>query len=76
MFIFPRFMYLCYSYYIVDTIQVCPKDAFFYARRSSPIRLNMYSIITFDKIMINNGNHYHPTDGVFVAPISGVYMFA
>ena len=26
--------------------------------------------------MINNGNHYHPADGVFVAPISGVYMFA
>ena len=26
--------------------------------------------------MINNGNHYHPTDGVLVAPISGVYMFA
>ena len=26
--------------------------------------------------MINNGNHYHSTDGVFVAPISGVYMFS
>ena len=26
--------------------------------------------------MINNGNHYHPADGVFVAPISGVYMFS
>ena len=26
--------------------------------------------------MINNWNHYHPKGGVFVAPISGVYMFA
>jgi hypothetical protein len=26
--------------------------------------------------VINNGNHYHPADGVFVAPISGIYMFA
>ena len=26
--------------------------------------------------MINNGNHYHPTDGIFIAPISGVYMFS
>ena len=26
--------------------------------------------------MINNGNHYYPADGVFVAPMFGVYMFA
>jgi hypothetical protein len=26
--------------------------------------------------MMNNGNHYHRADGVFVAPISGVYMFS
>jgi hypothetical protein len=55
---------------------MCPKEAFFYARLSSTTTLNTFSIIKFDKIMINNGNHYHPTDGVFVAPISGVYMFA
>jgi hypothetical protein len=36
----------------------------------------MYSIIKFGRIMMNNGNHYHPADGVFVAPISGVYMLA
>ena len=36
----------------------------------------MYSVIKFDQIVINNGNHYHPADGVFVAPISGVYMFS
>ena len=57
-----------------DTI--CPKEAFFYARLSATRTLNTYSVIKFDKIMINNGNHYHPTDGVFVAPISGVYMFS
>ena len=26
--------------------------------------------------MMNNGSHYPPADGVFVALISGVYMFA
>ena len=66
--------YLSYSCSIVDTI--CPKEAFFYARLSSATTLNTYSIIKFDRIMMNNGNHYHPADGVFVAPISGVYMFA
>ena len=25
---------------------------------------------------MNKGNHYHPADGAFVAPISGVYMFS
>ena len=65
---------LFYSYSIVDTI--CPKAAFFYARLTSSTTLNKYSVIKFDRIMMNNGNHYHPADGVFVAPISGVYMFA
>ena len=67
-------IYLFYSCSIVDTI--CPKEAFFYARLSSATTLNKSLIIKFDKIMINNGNHYHPADGVFVAPISGVYMFS
>jgi hypothetical protein len=71
---FQMLIYLFYSYSIVDTI--CPKEAFFYARLSATRTLNTYSVIKFDKIMINNGNHYHPADGVFVAPISGVYMFA
>ena len=62
------------SYYIVDT--TCRKEAFFYARLSSTTTLNTYSIIKFDTIITNNGNHYHPADDVFVAPISGVYMFA
>ena len=74
MFISPMLIYLFYSCSIVDTI--CPKEAFFYARLSSATTFNKYSIIKFDKIMINNGNHYHPTDGVLVAPISGVYMFS
>jgi len=74
MFISLLLVQLLYSCSIVDT--TCSKEAFFYARLSSTTTLNTYSIIKFDKIMMNNGNHYHPADGVFVAPTSGVYMFA
>ena len=73
MFISPMLIKLSYSCSIVET--KCPKEAFFYARLSITKTLNTFSIIKFDKIMINNGNHYHPADGVFVAPISGVCMF-
>ncbi|XP_061188303.1 cerebellin-1-like [Saccostrea echinata] len=31
--------------------------------------------IRFDKTYINLGNHYHTEDGIFIAPVTGVYMF-
>ena len=31
--------------------------------------------IRFDSTYINIGNHYHTEDGIFIAPVSGTYMF-
>ncbi|CAC5373630.1 C1QL [Mytilus coruscus] len=47
----------------------------FYARLSLSIHLNTYSIVKFNDIVINVGNHYNSGDGIFVAPVAGVYQF-
>ncbi|XP_061194077.1 multimerin-2-like [Saccostrea echinata] len=31
--------------------------------------------VRFDQTYINIGNHYHTEDGIFIAPMTGVYMF-
>ena len=31
--------------------------------------------IVFDHVEINQGNGYHPGHGLFIAPVSGIYMF-
>ncbi|XP_048762588.2 complement C1q-like protein 2 [Ostrea edulis] len=37
--------------------------------------LNKKHIIKFEGTVLNLGHHYHPEDGIFVAPVSGVYLF-
>ncbi|XP_062609041.1 complement C1q-like protein 2 isoform X1 [Saccostrea cucullata] len=37
--------------------------------------LNKRHIIKFEQTILNLGNHYHPEDGIFIAPVSGVYFF-
>lgn len=32
--------------------------------------------IVFDRVRLNLGNGYRPTHGIFVAPMSGVYVFS
>ena len=48
----------------------------FYARLSSTKTLHFHSTIKFDVVVTNEGGHYNPGDGVFVAPVSGAYLFS
>lgn len=51
------------------------KAVLFFVRLSTSITLNSNSIVKFDDAVINEGNHFNTGDGVFVAPVSGIYQF-
>jgi hypothetical protein len=48
----------------------------FYVRLSQATTLNKESIVKFDQVSINEGNHFNSGDGIFVAPVSGTYQFS
>ncbi|XP_048762567.2 complement C1q-like protein 2 [Ostrea edulis] len=37
--------------------------------------LNKRHIIKFEGTVLNLGHHYHPEDGIFIVPVTGVYLF-
>lgn len=48
----------------------------FYAYFSSSFHVSIaHRILTFDKVITNVGNAYHPHSGTFIAPRSGLYVF-
>lgn len=48
----------------------------FYAYFSSSFPASIaHRILTFDKVITNVGNAYHPHSGTFIAPRSGLYVF-
>lgn len=34
------------------------------------------SIVKFNQMVYNNGNHFNPGDSIFIAPHSGLYFFS
>ena len=48
----------------------------FFVRLSATTTLNKNSIVKFDEVSVNEGNHFNSGDGIFVAPVSGTYQFS
>jgi hypothetical protein len=44
--------------------------------RGKALTFNKDAILVFETVIVNEGEHYDPYDGVFVAPQKGVYLFS
>jgi hypothetical protein len=49
---------------------------FYAVIRDKHIIFNKDSILVFETVIVNEGEHCDPYDGVFVAPQKGVYLFS
>jgi hypothetical protein len=49
---------------------------FYAVIRGKHLTLNVDAILIFETMIVNEGEHYDPYDGVFVAPQKGVYFFS
>jgi hypothetical protein len=49
---------------------------FYAVIRGKSFTFNVDTILVFETVIVNEGEHYDPYDGVFVAPRKGVYLFS
>jgi hypothetical protein len=49
---------------------------FYAVIRGKSLTFNVDTILVFETVIVNEGEHYDPYDGVFVAPQKGVYLFS
>jgi hypothetical protein len=49
---------------------------FYAVIRGKALTFNKDAILVFETVIVNEGEHYDPYDGVFVAPQKGVYLFS
>jgi hypothetical protein len=49
---------------------------FYAVIRDKHLNFNVDAILVFETVIVNEGEHYDPYDGVFVAPQKGVYLFS
>jgi hypothetical protein len=49
---------------------------FYATTREGTFTLTIKSILVFERVIMNIGGHYNNVDGIFVAPKTGIYLFA
>lgn len=64
------------QYILFSGFQNEKKRPLFYVELSATTTLNKNSIVKFDTEFIDEGNNFNTGDGIFVAPISGFYLFS
>nr|XP_022299491.1 complement C1q-like protein 4 [Crassostrea virginica] len=58
-----------------DSYPVSAVAFYGYMSRSSAPNLPTHHLIVFDLVLTNKGNGYNKGDGIFIAPVTGVYAF-
>lgn len=58
-----------------DSYPVSAVAFYGYLSRSSARNLSPHHTIVYDTVEINRGNGYNQGDGIFIAPVTGVYAF-
>lgn len=58
-----------------DSYPVSAVAFYGYLSRSSAHNLSPHHTIVYDTVVINKGNGYNIGDGIFIAPVTGVYAF-
>ncbi|XP_063418546.1 complement C1q tumor necrosis factor-related protein 2-like [Mytilus trossulus] len=52
------------------------KSVLYFVRLSSKTTLNINSIVKYDKVITDEGGNFNPGDGIFVCPVTGIYLFS
>jgi hypothetical protein len=64
-------------FYIADLSNSEPVMFYATARdKTHTFTLEKKSILVFERVVMNIGGHYNNMDGIFVAPKTGIYLFA
>ena len=53
-----------------------PNQPSFHIKKESSEAVSAGAVINFTNAVLNNGNHFNTTSGLFTAPVTGIYHFA
>jgi len=62
------------SLHVLGAVQ--PGYVAFYAKYSADQCVSVGQVLTYNEVHVNEGNGYTSHDGIFIAPVSGVYVFS
>ena len=60
----------------ISAVRTTTKAAFSAYLNESVFHLSSGDIVKYDKVLLNEGDHYNSFTGVFTCPVDGMYMFS